>query len=395
MVTPMRVLVISHAYLTAENRRTLEELGRLAVVRALVPDSGPDISGAQRPARSDARGYELIPLPIGGSLLTGTRWYFKSCASAWRGFDPDVVLIAQEVWSLALLQGLICRIRFAPKSKLAVFTWESQARPGWKGGLSSCFYRLAVSSASVILTGNRDTRRIFLRHGADPRRIFVMPLVGLDPDRLHPVDDGTRRRRRRALELREEAFTVGYAGRLVPEKGVLDLADAVDRLGSGVQLAILGAGSMESELRARRDRGSPIVLLPPVPRHEIAPFYQSLDVFVLPSRTTPTWKEQFGMVAAEAMACGLPVVGSSSGAIPDVLGGSGAIFPEGDVGALGSTLARLRNDPALRANLGRAAGNRSRRFFSHASLANQTREVFDFALKRRRSVESAQYCDIP
>jgi glycosyltransferase involved in cell wall biosynthesis len=65
------------------------------------------------------------------------------------------------------------------------------------------------------------------------------------------------------------------------------------------------------------------------------------DVLALPSLTRSTWKEQYGRVIGEAMACGLPVVGSDSGAIPEVIGNAGLVVKEGDAGALASAIERL------------------------------------------------------
>ena len=67
--------------------------------------------------------------------------------------------------------------------------------------------------------------------------------------------------------------------------------------------------------------------------------YREMDVLVLPSRTTPTWAEQFGKVLCEALLCGTPVIGSSSGEIPWVVTttGGGLVYPEGDTPARFST----------------------------------------------------------
>jgi glycosyltransferase involved in cell wall biosynthesis len=73
-----------------------------------------------------------------------------------------------------------------------------------------------------------------------------------------------------------------------------------------------------------------------------------MDVLVLPSRTGQYWKEQFGRVLIEAMACGVPVIGSDSGGIPAVIGEAGLIFPEADVAGLRDALLKLRNDPLSR-----------------------------------------------
>ena len=94
---------------------------------------------------------------------------------------------------------------------------------------------------------------------------------------------------------------------------------------------------------------------------------ERLDCLALPSLTRPNWKEQFGRVLVEAMACQVPVVGSDSGEIPNLVGDAGLIVPEGDAAALAAALRRLRDDAVLRASLGwpggRACwrGTRSRR----------------------------------
>jgi glycosyltransferase involved in cell wall biosynthesis len=396
MHDPIRILLVSHTYITPENRGKLEEMGRRARLRALVPERGTDIAGAQWPAASGGGSYELVPLPIVGATSPGTRWLYRRCRQAWAGFDADAVVLEQEVWSLAMLQGLACRRRYCPRAALTLFAWESVQRPGWRGPATSPFYRLAVRSASTIMVGNRDARALFLRYGADACRIFVTPQVGLDPRRLAPVGPEERRSRRRDLGLDEHAFMVGFAGRLVPEKGVLDLVEAVGKLrapNARVQLVLLGAGPLEPELRARTKGDVHLEILPARPRDQIASFYQSLDAFVLPSRTTPTWKEQFGMVAAEAMACGVPVVGSSSGAIPDLVGRAGLIVPEGDADALAAALHRLAVDSRLRGELGAAGRRRSERLFSHQAVAATTLRAVEIGLGRPLERPVA-YCDV-
>lgn len=62
---------------------------------------------------------------------------------------------------------------------------------------------------------------------------------------------------------------------------------------------------------------------------DLIKYYNSMDVFVLPSLTTKIWKEQLGRALIEAMACEVPVIGSSSGAIPEVIGDAGLVFREG------------------------------------------------------------------
>ena len=87
--------------------------------------------------------------------------------------------------------------------------------------------------------------------------------------------------------------------------------------------------------------------------------YASMDVLALPSRTTTTWKEQFGRVLIEAMACRVPVIGSDSGEIPNVIGDGGLVFPEDDAAALADLLIVFAQQPILREHLARRGYERA------------------------------------
>ena len=158
-------------------------------------------------------------------------------------------------------------------------------------------------------------------------------------------------------------FTIGYAGRLVQSKGLMDLLAAVRTLDAPVEMLLIGNGELKEQLAGQAIPGSTVRVLDGLTHDQMASAYAQLDVLVLPSLTTPTWKEQFGRVIVEALWCGVPVVGSDSGEIPWLiqLTEGGLIFPEGDQEMLATQLTRLRNEPALRERLaktGRAAVDR-------------------------------------
>src|SRR5207249_12130056 len=91
MSDPLSILVVSHTYVTPENRGKLEEMGRRARVRALVPAQGADIAGVQRAAASGGESYELGTRPLVRSPLPGTRWLFRRGGRA-RGRSDAAVL---------------------------------------------------------------------------------------------------------------------------------------------------------------------------------------------------------------------------------------------------------------------------------------------------------------
>ncbi len=165
---------------------------------------------------------------------------------------------------------------------------------------------------------------------------------------------------------RERPFTVGYAGRLVPSKGLFDLLAAVRRLDAPVELLLIGDGEQRAELEGQSIPGSRVRVIDDLSHEQMAAGYAQLDVLALPSHTTPRWKEQFGRVIVEALWCGVPVVGSDSGEIPWLIEmtGGGLVYPEGDSDALAARLAELRAHPALRKELASAGRASVERLFS-------------------------------
>jgi glycosyltransferase involved in cell wall biosynthesis len=168
-----------------------------------------------------------------------------------------------------------------------------------------------------------------------------------------------------------ERFVIGYAGRLVPEKGLDVVIDAAAGL-EGVALRFVGNGPLRDELRERAAAQAVSLEIDTAVAHDtMAAAYASFDVLVLPSRTTDTWVEQFGRVLVEAMWCGVPVVGSDSGEIPWVIEstGGGSVFPEGDVHLLRETLGRLRDAPQLRRELAARGREQAQARFSVEAVA--------------------------
>ena len=97
---------------------------------------------------------------------------------------------------------------------------------------------------------------------------------------------------------------------------------------------------------------------------------------MLPSLTTASWKEQFGRVLVEAQACGIPVLGSNSGAIPEVIGDAGIVFPENDDVAMLAALDRLRLETGLRDLFSQAGRLQATRLYSWEAIAGQMREIY-------------------
>ena len=173
----------------------------------------------------------------------------------------------------------------------------------------------------------------------------------------------------RVLPFGEDAFVVGFAGRIVEEKGWRVLVEALGPLPDVVKLAVAGAGPDTEELQASLPGRVHCAGL--LPKDELWGFYASLDCLAVPSLTRARWKEQLGQTVLDGLVMGVPVVASASGGLPDAIGDAGILVPEGDAEALSAALRRLCEDRDLRARLSKAGRERFHREFSISTYADK------------------------
>jgi glycosyltransferase involved in cell wall biosynthesis len=197
-----------------------------------------------------------------------------------------------------------------------------------------------------VFTVNRDGEKIFREEGF--AHVQHMPL-GFDPAFFY-LDINARDRTRNKYHLQNKV--IAYFGRLTKEKGIHLLIQALKNLRSmDWQLMMDSFDAYASEYNQEINRMlneadilNRVVFIKPN-HFEIAAFMNAADIVVVPSITVPNWKEQYGRVAAEALACGKEVIASDSGALPELLGGHGFLFKEGNMKDLQELLAaRIRND---------------------------------------------------
>lgn len=358
---PLRVLMISKALVVGAYQRKLELIAAQPGIDLTVVV--PPYWGRQALERAHLQGYrlEVLPVRFNGSFHLH---YYRGLGSLMRRLRPQVVHIDEEPYNLAAYQAL--RLAQRNGAKTLFFSWQNLLRryPPPFNWMESAVLR----HAEMALVGNQEAEQVWRAKGYDgPLR--VIPQFGVDTDLFQP---GTEPRPRRPLR-------IGYAGRLVPEKGLDLLIKAASLLTQPCALIFVGAGPDQERLRTvagLHNIGGMLDIRPSVPSTQMPSIYREFDVLALPSQTRPNWKEQFGRVLIEAMACGLPVIGSDSGAIPEVIGEAGLIFREGDVYGLQEALERLIADPALYQALSRAGRARVIRHYTQERIAQETIEVY-------------------
>jgi glycosyltransferase involved in cell wall biosynthesis len=170
-------------------------------------------------------------------------------------------------------------------------------------------------------------------------------------------------------------LNVGYVGRLVPEKGLDTLITALRLLSrDDFRLVVAGDGPLIDSLRREAAAaGIAAEFRGRLSTQQVASVYSDIDVLVVPSRTTPNWKEQFGRVVLEAASTGTPVVASDSGELPYVIAAlrCGWTFPEGDAPSLADRLRELRADESLLRRASVEGAGRVRSDFSDEVVARR------------------------
>jgi glycosyltransferase involved in cell wall biosynthesis len=324
------------------------------------------------PALEEATGE--FSVKTGATLFSGRmhRALIPRLWSILRQEHTDLLLVNAEPEDFLSIHALLGARAFSPATPVVLTSWRNidfprGVYPYRLPALHAMIERWVLGRITGMITHNEPALEIFRTKGV--REIACIP-PSVDTDAFSQCD---RLESRRLLGIRR--FAVGYAGRLVKEKGVELLLEACSGLVFDHELLILGAGPEERVLRARAEQlgiSSRVRWEGPIAQERLPLYLSALDVLVLPSRTTPRWKEQFGRILIEAMSCGTPVMGSNSGEIPRVIDAAGLIFPEGDVHALRSGLEDLKGHPRLAEDFSRLGRNRALAVYSTGALAPPT-----------------------
>jgi glycosyltransferase involved in cell wall biosynthesis len=365
------LLVVSHPAVVDVNQTVYRELARRGWQVTIVlpsrwrheysrediePRALAGLEGALRPTR--------VALPG----RPQRHFYLTSCSSICRRTRPDVAFVEAEPYALSAAQWSRTLKRL--DIPFGVQCYENIDRP------------LPMPVRMLRSRVLRDAAFVAARSDSAMRLARAWGAAG-EVDLAPPAVPSWES----VPQAPEHAFTVGYAGRLIESKGLIDVLAAVRQLDAPVEMLLVGNGELRAQLEGQAIPGSRVRVLDGLAHDQMASAYAQLDVLVLPSHTTPTWKEQFGRVIIEALWCGVPVVGSDSGEIPWLIGltGGGLVFPEGDSDALAARLLELRDRPALRSQLADAGRAAVERLFSVPAATDQLERLLVHAVDARRA----------
>lgn len=381
----MKVLTISH---TSINYQTglvrYESLARLTgwPIQVIVPHRWNQYGHWLKPepistsgARRNVCRLFAPPMPTIARKGMACQWYLsfyeRRLARQLADFQPDILDIWEEPWSLMAVQAAaLCR-KFAPRCRIVFETEQNCIRRlpppfHWFQSftMNQCDEAIARSKGAVDRLRHFGWQKAIHRIGNGVDTFHFQP--------SHPSNGKC-----------DHPFTVGYVGRLAPEKGVDTLLHAISQLPNDINCTLIGNGPQEPSLRRTVDRlrlSDRVQFKGFLPFNALPTAYRQLDLLVMPSRETTTWREQFGRSGAEAMACGIPVIGTRTGSIPELLGEDGVLFPPDQPDDLAQHILSLRDDREKRKHLSAYGRSRVMQHYSWRQIAYQLAESFEDCL---------------
>jgi D-inositol-3-phosphate glycosyltransferase len=384
LVAGRDVIGVGHEGHVADLSRALAELGH--DVRVYTRRDSPDLPAVV----SMAEGFRVVHVPAGPperippDLLLPHMGDFAQWLDAdWRDGDwaPDVA--HAHFWTSGLAAVTAARRFGIPVVQSFHELAEAESRTSEKGASRAGYERALGRAVDRVVAQSQDEVRGLVRIGVPRAQLTLVP-AGVDSDRFTP--DGP------AAERDPERPRILSVGRLVERKGFGDVIQAM-RYVPGAECVVVGgppAEQLTADPQARKLRAiaekfhvaDRVRLVGAVPAKDMPRWYRSADVLV-----AAPWHEQFELAPLEAMACGVPVVGTAVGGLTETVvdGLTGDLVPARDPRALGGALRRLVNDKVRRFAYATAALDRARQAYSWRRVASQLGSVYSTVTGLRKS----------
>lgn len=385
----MRIIVASHTYIVDLNREKFKILANLEPdieVTVVVPQRWKP-GGLQNKIIEtqfyQEGSFKVVPISNYSQNNQGLLTFGTDLIELLQKNRPQIIQVEQGSKSLACAQLILLNKLLKLQAKNILFTWWNL--PYQLNWPVSVLENYNLQHTDGIIAGNLDGAKILRQRGYQGA-IKVMPQLGVDETLFCRSGKDADLSLRFGIEPTD--FVVGFVGRFVEEKGLLTLASALAGLKkSSWKWLLVGQGKLRSHLAEKciewgiSDR---IIWAESVSHEEIPPYINLMNCLVLPSQTSYRfktltavgWKEQFGHVLIEAMACQIPVIGSDCGEIPHVIGDAGLVFPEGNAGVLRECLQQLMERQELAADLGDRGYHRAMTNYTNKALAEQLLEFY-------------------
>jgi len=294
-----------------------------------------------------------------------------------KDFCPDVIHVTGECGYVATAQALYYRQKYCPSCGFTVFGGQNIYKHYLFPFPHIEKYVLNRTDA-VFAIGNEHEEVVRLKGFEGP--VSQIPL-GVDTDIFYPI---SRKNVSVIDKVPKAKFILGFVGKIIEQKGIYTLLETLQNLPEDIHLLLIGNGRERGKFQSRIKKLSldgRITRINRIPHFKMPLYINLMDTLILPSKQTQTsniipllpipWKEQFGRVLVEAMACKKPVIGSQSGEIPNVIGPGGLTFAPEDKNQLAKQILRLRNSKELCSRLAEKGYERVQKIYSWRVIAER------------------------
>lgn len=373
----MRILSISHSCVVPEYRQRHAEVAKNKDIDLylLTPFHWQQFNKlCCSPAKKIDHSYTLIrkqPFTFGltNHGLRNASHLYKGLSKLIDRLKPDILELWEEPFAAVSWQATRHFLKINPKGKVIFFSAQNVMK--WRPFPYSYFEKNLFHRASACFAMNKDVPSILAEKGWHKRNL-ILPL-GIDMSDYQYIPSLNSSTKKEPV--------IAYLGKIDSQKGVEDLIDAAILLQrrniSGFKLRITGTGPLKNYLSEKISASFlNIIMEDPIPHNQVPNYLSEIDILVMPSRTMPGLKEQFGRAAIEAMAAGRALVVSDSGELPNIAEGAGHVFPEGNTEALADLLYNLLRSPEVRIKSGIAAQKKANRCYTWKSIAEKQLNLY-------------------
>jgi len=346
----IKVLVLSHSYTIRTYRKKFALISKNPDIELRIVTPSKWYENFQElEFHSDGNSYcQEFSAPILFSGYGSRFFYYRDIVTHFKDFRPDIIHLEEEAWSLNAFQVLLLKKSFCASSKFIFRTSLSADIKQRFSFLPFLIEKLVFKETDVAFPLSAKAGQILRKRGYYGKMIPFPNGVDTELFRKMPVKSLKEK-----LGIKEY-FIIGYVGRLLKMKGLDTLFEAISKIEMDCKLLMLGSGEYKNNLvKLAKDLGisEKIIWIDAVSPEQVPGYINCMDILVLPSITTAEWVEFFGRVLIEAMACEVPVIGSDSGEIPNVIGNAGLIFPEKNADILADRIRQIANSSELRKRL--------------------------------------------
>jgi glycosyltransferase involved in cell wall biosynthesis len=272
--------------------------------------------------------------------------------------NPDIIYVLNEPLAIDTFLAVIYAKRLG--KKIFCFSWENLFMK--KNLIIRNYEKFVIKNMRSIVAGSDDAKKLLVRKGYDPEKIYVLPEVGIDMNFFRPE----KRNLCKKLNIKKE-LTCLFMGRLEHEKGleyILEAKNILDKKSRQYYYLFVGDGSLFKKLEHIALSDKKIRLLKWTRYEDLPHIYNSTAIFLYPSIPTPLWEEQFGYSIVEAMACGLPTVSTDMTGPREIIKDKidGFIIPPKDAKILSEKIDQLMSNKKLYQRFSADARNNILRF---------------------------------